>query len=285
VTAPVYHAPRSLAEALAVLQEFRGAGTVLAGGQDIVPLMNQGRLAPTHLVDIARLEELRNITEDAGLTIGALATHADLVRHGTIRSHLPLLVDAVRQMGGGLQVRNRGTIGGSLCAANPAYDLPACLLVLDAVLVLAGAAGVRRVSSSAFFLGAGRTVRRDDELLTAIEIPALPTGAGSAYVKLKFMEGGYTIAGAACVLVASANGTCREARLAVSGVSAVPRRISAAEAVLAGHRVTSETLAAVSAQIAGTITDPIEDVMAPADYRREMAGVMAARAVAEAAAR
>ena len=283
MTAPTYRVPRSLSDALMVLHDLGAAATVLAGGQDIVPLMNQGRLVPSHLVDISRLIELHGITENGVITIGALTTHADLARHGIIRTRLPLLVDAVRQMGGGLQVRNRGTIGGALCAANPAYDLPACLLALDAVLILAGAAAMRRVPASAFFLGAGRTARRAGELLTAIEVPPPPAGATAAYVKLKFMEGGYTIAGAACVLVMAADGTCREARLAVSGVSGAPQRVPAAEAALAGIRVTGDALSAFAAQVEGAITDPIEDVMAPGDYRREMAGVVARRAAARAA--
>jgi CO/xanthine dehydrogenase FAD-binding subunit len=285
VIAPTYRAPRSLEEAIAVLGALGPEATVVAGGQDVVPLMNQGRLAPRHIVDISRLGELRGIIDGETVTLGALTTYADLARHVALGAALPLLIDALRQMGGGLQVRNRGTVGGAVCAALPAYDLPACLLALEAVFVLAGEDGVRRVPASAFFLDAGRTARRAAELLTAIEFPPLPGGARYAYVKLKFSEGGYTIAGAACVLVMAGDGACREARLAVSGVSRVPRRQPAAEASLRDLHVRDAGLDAMAARVEEAVTDPIEDVMATGAYRRAMAGVMARRAVVRAVGR
>lgn len=297
MTAPSYHAPRSLDDALEILGSLGDEATVVAGGQDVVPLMNQGRLAPRHIMDISHLTELRGIAGEATLggerrtfvhgpiILGALTTYTDVARHPGLGARLPLLTDALRQMGGGPQVRHRGTVGGAVCAAQPVYDLPVCLLALDAVFILAGREGVRRIPASSFFLDAGRTARRPAELLTAIEIPPAPAGGTSAYVKLKFSEGGYTIAGAASVLVRDPDGVCREARLALAAVSRVPQRIPSAESAVVGGRIGAQSLATLGVRVEEAIADPIDDVMAPAPYRRAMAGVMARRAVAQAAAR
>lgn len=279
-----YLAPRSLDEALAALRDLDPAATVLAGGQDVVPLMNRGRLVPAHLVDISRLDTLAAITDTGVITIGPLVTHDRLMREPVIGERFPLLVETVGQIGGGVQVRNRGTIGGAVCAANPAYDLPASLVALEAVFVLASSHGPRRISASDFVTGAGRTARRSDELLIGIEVPP-PADSSSAYVKLKFMEGGYTIAGAACLLALDGDRICTQARLVLSGVTETPIRVPEVERALVGIRITRAALERVAAGTPAAIVHPISDVMAPADYRRAMAGVVAARAVAQAAMR
>lgn len=287
----VYLAPRSLDDALAALRDLGSAATILAGGQDVVPLLNRGQLAPSHLLDICSLSALAAITDGRTLrnerviTIGALATHATIVRHPLIRRWVPLLSEAAGQIGGGVQVQNRGTIGGAVSAANPAYDLPACLVALDAVCVMTGAQGTRRVPAASYFIGPGRTARRPEELLMAFEVAPQATHSGSAYVKLRFTDGGYNIAGAACVLTVAVDGICAKAALALSGVAEVPLRLRSVEAVLTGARITDDTLAGLAAAAFSSVDAPISDVMADGDYRRAMAGAMARQAVERASAR
>ncbi len=281
----VYLSPRSLNEALTVLHERSDAATIIAGGQDIVPLMNQRRLAPSFLLDVSRLTELAAISDDHVLTIGALVTHAAIERNPLVHRRAPLLSEAAAQIGGGIQVRNRGTIGGTVAAANPAYDLPACLVALDAVCVLSSVQGSRRVPAAVFFTGAGRTARRPDELLVAIEVSPARPRTGFAYAKLKFTDGGYTIAGAACVLTMTADGACQTASVVLSGVTEAPLALPTVASKLIGRRMTEDTLDAVAVLASAAVEAPIADVMADGDYRRAMAGVVAAQAVERAAAR
>lgn len=281
----VYVAPRSLNEALTVLHDLSPAATIIAGGQDVVPLMNQGRLAPSSLLDVSRLTELAAISDDHVLTIGALVTHAAIERNPLIHRRAPLLSEAAAQIGGGIQVRNRGTIGGTVAAANPAYDLPACLVALDAVCVLSSVEGSRRVPAAAFFTGAGRTARRPDELLVAIEVPPPRPRTGFAYAKLKFTDGGYTIAGAACVLTMTADGTCQTASVVLSGVTEAPLALPTVASKLIGTRITDDTLDVAAVLASAAVEAPIADVMADGGYRRAMGGVITARAVERAAAR
>ncbi len=281
----VYLSARSLNEALTMLHERSPAATIIAGGQDIVPLMNQGRLAPSSLLDVSRLTELAAISDDHVLTIGALATHTAIERNPLIHRRAPLLSEVVAQIGGGIQVRNRGTIGGAVAAANPAYDLPARLVALDAVCVLSSVQETRRIPAAVFFTGAGRTARRPDELLVAIEVSPPRPRTGFAYAKLKFTDGCYTIAGAACVLTMTADGVCQTASVVLSGVTEAPFALPTVASRLIGTRITDETMVVAAVLASTAVKAPITDVMADGDYRRAMAGVIAAQAVARAAAR
>jgi len=281
----VYTRPETLQESLEILDKTGTSVTVLAGGQDVVPLMNQGRLIPQHIVDISHLPGLDAIAFTDRITIGALVTHTRLVRDPIIRERVPLLAEAARQIGGGIQVRNRGTIGGALCAANPVYDLPTSLVILDADFVLRSATAERRLAASAFFLGAGKTARTPRELVIAIEIPLPAPSSGWAYEKLKFTEGGYTIVGAACQVALATDGTCHRARVAVGGVAELPFRLSAVEESLLGHRITDEVLEVACSLASSQIAEPISDVMADGDYRKTMAGIVVSRGIQRAAGR
>ncbi|HXF83307.1 MAG TPA: FAD binding domain-containing protein [bacterium] len=289
MTAVSYTAPHTLDEALRTLADLGAAATVVAGGQDVLPRMHQGLLRPSHLLDISRLRGLTavEVAGDRGgrLHVGALVTHAALAREPVIRAAAPLLAEAAAQIGGGIQVRNRGTIGGAAAAANPAYDLPACLVALDAVVVLAGPRERRRVSAAAFFSGAGRTDCRADELVLGFEMPPMPPRTGWAYAKLKFTEGGSTVAGAACLLTLGPDGRCARASVVLSGVADRPVPLALAAERLAGEPVTPETLEAAAAAAPGAVEHPLEDVLAGGAYRRAMAHVMAAEALARAAGR
>lgn len=284
-----YAAPRSLGEALRALGELGDAVTVVAGGQDVVPLMNQGRLAPSHLLDISRLAPLASVTSTGArggtLRIGSLVTHAALARDPAVREAAPLLAEAAERIGGGLQVRNRGTIGGAAAAANPAYDLPACLAALDAVCILGSLRETRRVPARSFFLGAGRTARRANELLLGFDIPRMPPRAGWAYAKLKFSEGGYTIAGAACLLTRAADGRCERVSVVLSGVTESPLPLPTIAERLAGQALTTHLIEAAAGAASAAVERPIKDAMAGGEYRRAMAGVMVVEALAQAARR
>lgn len=275
----------TLQESLEVLDTIGANATVLAGGQDVMPLMNQGRLIPHHIVDISHLPGLDSIDNTDPVTIGALVTHTRLAHHPIIREHLPLLAEAAWQIGGGPQVRNRGTIGGALCAANPVYDLPPCLAALDARVILRTVTEERRVATSAFVRRAGETTLAPGELVIAIEIPTPPLHSGWAYEKLKFTEGGYTIVGAACLVVLTQDGTCLQARIVLGGVCEFPFRLLGVEEFVLGHRFTDKVLGEVSLLTASQIAEPRSDVMADGDYRKAVAGVVVARGLQRAVGR
>jgi carbon-monoxide dehydrogenase medium subunit len=282
---PEYYAPSTVAEAVALLQVWRDEATILAGGQDVMPAMNQGRLWPRRIVDVKHLDELRGIAVDEHVTIGARMTHREIERSPVIRTASPLLAAAARQIGGGIQVRNRGTIGGALCAANPAYDFAPCLLALEATCALAGPEGVRSVAVAKFFPAAGVTARRPDELLVSVRMPPCLPGAGWAYEKLKFTDGGYGIAGAAVTVTLTVDRTCAAVRVAVGGAEPVPRRLTDVETAVTGRRLDGTVLADAGAMAEAAIVDPIDDVLADGAYRRAMVGVLVRRALAAAAGR
>lgn len=278
--APAYHAPASLKETLALLRRLGPAARVVAGGQDIVPLMNQGRLNPGGLIDLKALKALNGVqTRNGSLVIGALTTHRTIERAGSLRAVCGLLAEAAGQIGGGIQVRNRGTIGGSVCAGNPAYDYAPCLVALDAEFRVASLAGERRIAASEFFRDAHVTALEPDELLTEIIVPSSGPNAGVAYEKLKFTDGCYTIASAACAVWLNADDTYGVVRLAVGGVAAVPVRLRQAELRLTGSSLTDDSLADVTALAEEAVDHPLSDVLADGMYRRVMAGVMARRAL------
>lgn len=282
---PEYLVPTSIAEAAALLQPMSGDVAVLAGGQDLVPLMNQGRIAPRRIVDLKRLDDLRRVDTDPAFTVGALVTHREVERSPTIRAAVPLLAEAAGQIGGGVQVRNRGTIGGAVCAGNPAYDYLACLVVLEAEMMLVNPQGARAVAAEGFFQGADHTAKRPDELLTSVRIPPLPSGVGAAYRKLKYSDGCYCIVGAAAIVALESDRIISFIRVAVGGASTVPTRLYAAEDALLGRRMNDAALDEAADAAVAAITDPIDDALADGAYRSAMAGVMVRRAVAAAADR
>jgi CO/xanthine dehydrogenase FAD-binding subunit len=278
-----YHRPETIDEALKILDELGAEAKVLAGGQDVVPLMNQGRLAPVSIVDLKRLEGLSGVTGEGGtIVIGALTTHRAIERSAAIQSGCGLLAEAASQIGGGLQIRNRGTIGGALCSGNPVYDFAPCLRALDAQVRLLSVQGERRLSCSDFFLDAHKTALRPNELLAEVIVPGSNSSPGFSYKKLKFSDGCYSIASAACVVELNANGSFHRVRLALGGVSAVPQRVSNVEAQLVGSTLSADALGRASMAAEQAVSNPITDVHADGEYRRAMAGVMAGRALSDA---
>ncbi|HEX5825989.1 MAG TPA: xanthine dehydrogenase family protein subunit M, partial [Candidatus Limnocylindrales bacterium] len=256
---------------------------VLAGGQSLLPLMKIRLAHPETLVDIGRLTELKGITklEDGRLAIGALTTYTELldspaVHYGVLRDALPTIGD--------VQVRNRGTVGGSVAHADPASDLPAALLALGAEIVLRSPAGSRTVPADGFFQGPFQTAARHDELLTQVILPAPRDNAGSAYTSLEQPASGYALVGVAAVLIVGAGGVVEYAGVGVTGVSEHPYRASDVEAALVGTTASPEVIAAAAASVIGD--RPVNsDIHANAEYRSAMAVVYTRRALSAALAR
>jgi aerobic carbon-monoxide dehydrogenase medium subunit len=278
-----YTAVRSVDEALAQLAQHGDAAKCLAGGQSLVPLLNMRLTAPARLVDLNRVGELAYIApRDGGVAIGAMTRQRTAERSALIAAQVPLLADALPWVGH-FQIRNRGTIGGSLCHADPAAELPALAACLGARVTVRGPAGERVVAAHEFFRGPLTTVLGAAELLTEVWFPAAPRGTGAAWVELARRHGDYALVGVGAV-VTLAGDRVGEARLALCGVGDTPVRAREAEALLAGEPLTPASLAAAAAAVRRAI-DPGGDIHATAEYRRHVAGVLAGRALGLAGAR
>lgn len=276
-----YARARSLRDALNALAAGDGA-KLLAGGHSLLPLMRFRLAQPSRLVDIADLAELKGIAEKGrGLRLGALTTYRDLLDSALVRERCPLLAEAAYTIGD-VQVRNRGTIGGALAHADPASDLPAVLLALDASLVARSKGGKRAIAAKDFFLGPFTTALAADELLTDVVIPGLPRGASTAYETHEQAASGYALAGAAVLVVVSKK-MVTEARVALTGVS--DRAFLAASAArLVDTRGEPEAIAA-AADGALEGVEVTSDLHAPADYRAHLARVAVRRALTRALGR
>jgi len=277
-----YTRPSSVEEALRILASDEGA-KVIAGGQSLLPLMKLRLAQPARLVDIGRLAELKGVSrlDDGRLSVGALTTYADLldspaVHLGVIRDVLPGIAD--------VQVRNRGTVGGAVAHADPASDLPAALLALDAEVVMQSPVGTRTAKVDGFFTGAFTTALGHDEILAAVILPAPRGDAGSAYAALDQRASGYPIAGVAAVVILGAGGMIEWAGVGVTGVSDHPYRAHEVEAALVGTTGSAEAVAAAAALVVGDRTVNA-DIHAGREYRAAMAVVHARRAIEAALAR
>ena len=279
-----YHAPGSLAEAFALLREHGEDAKVLAGGHSLLPAMKLRLTQPEVLVDLRRIPGLSGIrVEGDTLVIGALTTHTEVGTSEDVRRLLPGLADTASVIGD-LQVRNRGTMGGSVAHADPAADLPVTLTALEASFVLASSEGERAVAADDFFVDFFTTALEPDEILTSIRIPLPPTPARTSYAKLPHPASGYVVVSAAAALSVDGGGACTGARIVLGGVGGTPHRAAGAEAALTGKALTPEVMAAAAAQAAHGI-DPHADSYADEDYKRHMAVVYTRRAIEAAAAR
>jgi len=265
----------SLKDALGALAA--GGGTkVISGGHSLLPIMKFRLAQPTRLVDISRLDELKGIAEKGrGARIGAGTTYRELLESELLRDRFPLMAEASETIGD-LQVRNRGTVGGSLAHADPASDMPAVMLALDATFNLRSKRGKRSIKAREFFQGAFTTALADDELLTEIILPALPSGAGSVYSSQDHPASGYAIVGVAAV-VARKGKTVSHAVAAFTGVGEVAFLCRSVEK-LVGSQGEPEAIARVTADVTAGI-EVNGDTFAPAEYRRHLAGVIARRAL------
>ncbi len=280
-----YFAPKSVGEALALLAEHADEARVLAGGQSLIPLMNMRLVHPDVLVDINGISELSFIkASDGGLTIGALTRDATLAGDSTVTERLPLLREAARCVGHPA-IRNRSTVGGSIAHADPAAELPAVMVALNAEFVARSRSGSRNISAQNFFKGYLTTDLKVGEMLTELRIPGLPPRSGSAFVEFARREGDYALAGVAAVMTLDSNGIIADARLGLCSVGPAPVRSKAAEALLRGQRPGNEAWAAAAAAVVSVLDEPLSDIHGSADYRRHLAAVLTKQALAAAAER
>jgi len=274
-----YHAPTSLEEAIALLGSA-GDVRVLAGGQSLIPLLKLRLAAPEVIVDLGRIESLRGIREDGdAIVIGAMTSHDDVARSPLLATHALLLSKAAQTVADP-QVRHRGTFGGALCHADPAGDLLAPALALDASFVIAGPSGTRTVAAGDFFQDMFTTAIGQGEILTEVRVPKR-TGWGAHYEKFSRVAQQWSIvAVAATVLVEG--GTIAQARVALTNMGPVPIRATAVEQALVGLAADASSVAAAVADIAQGSRPPT-DLNGDGDYRRHLASVLARRAVLAAA--
>jgi len=292
-----YARASSLAEATALLAEAPGDSKVLAGGQSLVPMLNMRLVRPAVLVDVNGLRELIGIapTPEGGLRIGALTRHAELAASPAVIERAPLLAEAARHVGHAA-IRNQGTLGGSLAHADPAAELPAALLALDARVHVTGPRGAREIAADTFFLGLLTTALEADEILTAIEVPAQPPGWG--FVEIARRPGDFALAGVAAVVGVGrpltlpspprggegVSGRHEMVRLVGFGLGDRPLRLTGAERLLTGAPLDAGSAARAGAA-AGPDCDPPSDVHGSAEYRRHLATVLTERALLQALAR
>lgn len=275
-----YVAPTSLGEALSALADGGEDAKVIAGGQSLLPILRMRLNAPEKLVDLGRVEELRGIREEGDdLVVGAMTTYAALLASDPVRQHAALLVDAVKEVADP-QIRHRGTIGGALVHADPAGDVGAPVLALDAQLVITGPDGERTVPAEEFFRDLFETAVGEGELLTAIRIPK-HTGWGSHYEKFVRVAHQWSIV-AVGATVRVEGGTIAEARIGLTNMGSTPLRARAVEAALVGREATDEAVREACASAAEG-TNPPSDLNGDSDYRRHLATVLTRRAVLAAA--
>jgi carbon-monoxide dehydrogenase medium subunit len=281
-----YQAPESLDEALALLAQRGGDAKVLAGGQSLIPVMSFRLAQPAFLVDLNRIGELAFLrkTGNGGLALGAMTRQRRLERDPLVKEVAPLLAEAVPFIAHP-QIRNRGTLGGSLSHADPAAELPALAVALRARLRLRRTGSERWVEARDFFAGLFTTALAPDEILAEIEIPPLPPRTGWSFMEVARRHGDYAQVGLAALVTLEEDGRCREARLVFLSVGDRPVETPQAAGLLAGEKLTPEVIAAAADKAAIDEMNPGSDVHASAAFKRHLARVLTKRAVAKAAER
>jgi carbon-monoxide dehydrogenase medium subunit len=279
-----YHAPSSLAEAIALLGEYNGDAKVLAGGQSLIPLMRFRLAQPEHLVDINRIDGLAYVREEDGaLRIGALAREADLDAEPLVHARYPLLADAIEVIADPL-VRNLATVCGNVAHADPANDHPAVMLAYRAEAVAQGPSGQRVIPIDDFFVDTFTTALQPDEVLVELRIPAPDARSGGAYQKLERKVGDYAIAGVAVQLALNADGDVTAAGIGLTNLGPMPIRATAVEDALIGRAPDAATLRQAAA-LAAAAADPVDDLRGPAEYKRAVTRTLTLRALESAVAR
>ena len=276
-----YARPTTVDEALQAIADGGDDVKIMAGGQSLIPVMRLRLAAPETVVDLSRVTELRGVRDDGdAIVIGAMATHHDVMTDPLVLQYAPLIAEATETVAD-RQVRARGTFGGALAHADPAGDLPAVALALDAEFVIAGPEGRRTVPASDFFVDYLTTALEEGELLVEIRVPKLAGEWGMRYEKFNRVAQAWSIVAVAAV-VRRENGHIAEARIGLTNMGSTPLRASAVEAALAGADASPETIAA-AARSAAEGTSPSSDLNGQADYREHLAQVLTRRAVTAAA--
>jgi carbon-monoxide dehydrogenase medium subunit len=279
-----YVVPKTLEDALRLVERHGDEAKILAGGHSLLPLMKLRLAQPRYVIDIGRLRNMNYIREENGhISIGALTTHAEIESSTLLRSKCPLLAETAAVIGD-VQVRNRGTLGGSLAHADPAADYPAAALALDVEIVAASTAGTRTIPVAEFFVDMLTTTLRPGEILSQVRVAPLAPQTGTAYEKMHQPASGFAIVGVAVRLMLGKDGTIEDAAIGVTGLGPKPFRAAAAEKNLRGKKA-SEKLFGEAARYTAQGIEPLSDLHASADYRREMAAVYTRRALERAYAR
>jgi carbon-monoxide dehydrogenase medium subunit len=279
-----YHRAASVEEAIGLLSRYRDDAKLLAGGHSLVPMMKLRLAQPKHLIDIGRITGLSAIREEGGqIVIGALTTHYAIESNATLRQRCPVLPEAAALIGDP-QVRNYGTVGGSLAHADPAADWPAVVLALGAELRAVGPKGARTIRAEDFFKDLMTTALGPDEVLTEIRIPVPPAHTGAAYMKHPHPASRFAVVGVAACVTLEGAGKCREARVGVTGVGSKAVRARGVESGLAGKVPDAETVAAAAQKAADGI-DINADLQGSEEYKAHLTRVYARRALEKAVER
>jgi CO/xanthine dehydrogenase FAD-binding subunit len=278
-----YERAADLGSALAALARYGSEAKVLAGGQSLIPMLNLRLASAERLIDVGRLDELRYVRVDGDeLRIGALTTHNAVLRSPEVAQHCPIMVEAYRLVSHH-SVRNRGTIGGSLCHNDPASEMPLVANLLGAMLIARSASGERAIAAGTFFKGSFETALEPNELLVEIRVPIPAKGHGWSFQEVSQRKGDFALVAAGAML-ALAGGVCRQVRLGFRNVGATIFRLPAVEALIEGQ-APSPALFSAAATAAMNAVEPSSDLHADEAYRRDLVKVLAERVLATAAAR
>jgi carbon-monoxide dehydrogenase medium subunit len=276
-----YFSPRTLDEAIALLQKLGPEAKLLSGGQSLIPMMKLRIVSPQHIVDINRIPGLDYISESDGhVKIGALAREHQLETSEVVNTKLPILADTAKFIADPL-VRSQATVCGNLAHGDPANDHPATMLALGATVVATGPKGQREIPVADFFPGLFTTALEPEEILTEIKIPLPPAKSGGAYLKLERKVGDFATAGVAVQITLDDAGNCAKAGVGLTNVGMTPIKATKTEAFLAGKTLDEATIKQ-AAETAASESQPTDDLRGSADYKRDLVRVLTARALARA---
>ena len=276
-----YFSPRTLDEALSLLQKLGSDAKLLSGGQSLIPMMKLRLVSPQYIVDINRIPGLDYISESDGhLRIGALTREHELEASDLVKSKFPILVDTAKVIADPL-VRNQATVCGNLAHGDPANDHPATMLALGAIVVATGPKGQREIKVEDFFPGLFTTALEPEEILTEIRIPLPPAQTGGAYLKLERKVGDFATAGVAVQITLDGAGICQRAGVGLTNVGLTPIKAKKTEAFLVGKTL-DEVTVKQAAELAASESEPMDDIRGSADYKRDLVRVLAARALGRA---
>lgn len=271
-----YLAPKTLPEAISLLQQHGNTARILAGGHSLIPLMKLRQTTPDYVIDINKISGLDYIKESDGyLRIGALTREAALEESELIRSKYPIILDTARVLGD-QQVRNMATVVGNIAQSDPGYDLPATMLALNAQVAVTGAQGERIIPIDELFIDYLKTALQPDEIITEISIPIPPAGSGGAYVKLESRVGGTV--GVAASVTLDEDKVCQTAGIGLTNVALTPLKAKKAEELLIG-KILDEGIILQAAQLAAEESKPTSDIRAPEEYKRAIVKELARRSL------
>jgi aerobic carbon-monoxide dehydrogenase medium subunit len=279
-----YHPATSVDEAIALLQQYGDDAKLLAGGHSLLPTMKLRLSQPAHLIDLGKISGLSYI-RDAGdaVAVGAMTRYVDIERSDVIKRNFALLPEGIDLIGD-QQVRNRGTIGGSIAHSDPAADTPGMVLALKATIVAKGPNGERTIKADDFFMDLMQTALQPNEVITEIRFPKPAAHTGSAYTKLANRASHYAVVGCAAVVTLGGDGTCTSASVVITGASVKAERAGSVEAALVGKKLDEATIAAAASHAADGM-ELVSDIHGSKEYRGQMTAVLARRAITAALSR